>query len=48
LNVFSEFVVLLPEVGLQDFRCSREPKHRCIAKIETTTAFFRPLVRENR
>src|SRR5260370_23350493 len=40
-----EFVVLHPEVSLQDLRCSREPKQGCISSSEMTTMFFTPLLR---
>ena len=35
-----KFVVLHPKVGLQDFRCCREPKQGRISSSETAAVFF--------
>jgi hypothetical protein len=43
----SEFVVLPPAVGLENFCSSREPKHGGITKRETAAGLIGPLLRES-
>ncbi len=36
----SEFVVLYPKVGLEDFRCGRKPEQRCVPRGESPAMLF--------
>ena len=42
----AEFVVLHPKVGLEDFRCGREPEQGRVSPSETAAVFFRTLLGE--